>query len=76
MCYSSASSLLSFFLKRGGEEESSTKVPLEAVPEVAVAQLVESWIVIPVVVGSSPISHPKEFVRRKPPRAAFFFCAI
>jgi hypothetical protein len=28
---------------------------------VAVAQLVESRIVIPVVVGSSPISHPKEF---------------
>ncbi len=26
---------------------------------VAIAQLVESWIVIPVVVGSSPISHPK-----------------
>ncbi len=26
---------------------------------VAVAQLVESRIVIPVVVGSSPISHPK-----------------
>lgn len=26
---------------------------------VAVAQLVESWIVIPVVVGSSPIGHPK-----------------
>ena len=26
----------------------------------AVAQLVESRIVIPVVVGSSPISHPKE----------------
>ena len=25
---------------------------------VAVAQLVEPWIVIPVVVGSSPISHP------------------
>ena len=25
---------------------------------VAIAQLVESWIVIPVVVGSSPISHP------------------
>ena len=25
---------------------------------VTVAQLVESWIVIPVVVGSSPISHP------------------
>lgn len=30
---------------------------------VAVAQLVESRIVIPVVVGSSPISHPKEFTR-------------
>src|SRR4029434_679347 len=28
---------------------------------VAVAQLVESRIVIPVVVGSSPISHPKTF---------------
>ena len=27
---------------------------------VAVAQLVESRIVIPVVVGSSPISHPKK----------------
>ena len=25
---------------------------------VGVAQLVERWIVIPVVVGSSPISHP------------------
>ena len=30
---------------------------------VAVAQLVESWIVIPVVVGSSPISHPTEFTQ-------------
>ena len=29
---------------------------------VVVAQLVESRIVIPVVVGSSPIDHPKEFV--------------
>ncbi len=32
---------------------------------VAIAQLVEPWIVIPVVVGSSPISHPtnlKSFV--------------
>ena len=25
---------------------------------VAVAQLVEPWIVIPVVAGSSPVSHP------------------
>jgi hypothetical protein len=30
---------------------------------VAVAQLLESRIVIPVVVGSSPISHPKKFIR-------------
>ena len=29
---------------------------------VTVAQLVEPWIVIPVVVGSSPISHPISFV--------------
>ena len=28
---------------------------------VTVAQLVESRIVIPVVVGSSPIGHPKPF---------------
>ena len=26
---------------------------------VAVAQLVEHWIVIPGVAGSSPVSHPK-----------------
>ena len=32
---------------------------------VAVAQLVESRIVIPVVVGSSPISHPKFLVFRE-----------
>jgi hypothetical protein len=31
---------------------------LTAISVVAVAQLVESRIVIPVVVGSSPISHP------------------
>jgi hypothetical protein len=29
---------------------------------VAVAQLVESRIVIPVVVGSSPIGHPTVFI--------------
>src|SRR6218665_596588 len=33
---------------------------LQCVATVAVAQLVESRIVIPVVVGSSPISHPKK----------------
>ncbi len=27
---------------------------------VTVAQLAERWIVVPNVVGSSPISHPKE----------------
>ena len=30
---------------------------------VDVAQLVEPWIVIPVVVGSSPISHPRFLVK-------------
>ncbi len=30
---------------------------------VAVAQLVESRIVIPVVAGSSPVSHPILFIR-------------
>src|SRR5690606_1304749 len=29
---------------------------------VAVAQLVEPWIVIPVVAGSSPVSHPSFFL--------------
>ncbi len=33
-------------------------------PVVAVAQLVESRIVIPVVVGSSPISHPTSFKQK------------
>lgn len=32
---------------------------------VAIAQLVEPRIVIPVVVGSSPISHPKIFYSRR-----------
>lgn len=41
---------------------------------VAVAQLVESRIVIPVVVGSSPISHPKN--QNYEPRVhGSFFCA-
>lgn len=31
---------------------------------VAIAQLVEPWIVIPVVVGSNPISHPIKSLRR------------
>ena len=54
---------------------------------VAVAQLVEPRIVIPVVVGSSPISHPKiktkpaSFKRRVllfllPVRLAWLWCAV
>jgi hypothetical protein len=39
---------------------------------VAVAQLVESRIVIPVVVGSSPISHPNEYRYKTRPYEAFF----
>ena len=43
---------------------------------VAVAQLVESRIVIPVVVGSSPISHPKELSKKPSLRTGLFaFCA-
>jgi hypothetical protein len=37
----------------------------QQVSVVAVAQLVESRIVIPVVVGSSPISHPKR-IKKNP----------
>ena len=45
----------------------------------AVAQLVESRIVIPVVVGSSPISHPiykeiTEIIFKK--HDALFICAV
>jgi hypothetical protein len=47
-----AAAIISFCL--GNDETTSKSV-------VAVAQLVESRIVIPVVVGSSPISHPKEY---------------
>ena len=32
---------------------------------VAIAQLVEPWIVIPVVVGSNPISHPIKYLERE-----------
>ena len=40
---------------------------------VAVAQLVESRIVIPVVVGSSPISHP--IFDKRPTQVGLFICA-
>ena len=33
---------------------------LEYYEEVGVAQLVERWLVVPVVVGSIPIAHPNE----------------
>ena len=38
---------------------------------VTVAQLAERWIVVPNVVGSSPISHPK---RERRTRVLLFFC--
>ncbi|MEY2683658.1 MAG: hypothetical protein RJA09_802, partial [Pseudomonadota bacterium] len=41
----------------------------------AVAQLVESRIVIPVVVGSSPISHPKKFPYKTATLVAVFVSA-
>ena len=41
---------------------------------VTVAQLVESRIVIPVVVGSSPIGHP--FLRKGPPCVGFFVLGL
>ena len=33
-------------------------IPRKRFAVVAIAQLVDPWIVIPVVVGSNPISHP------------------
>ena len=42
---------------------------------VAVAQLVEPWIVIPVVVGSSPISHPK-YHAKEPQKAPFLLARL
>lgn len=43
---------------------------------VAVAQLVESWIVIPVVVGSSPIGHPNSLKQLKRFLAALAFASV
>ena len=53
---------------------------LFAVAMVAVAQLVESRIVIPVVVGSSPISHPTKLLANQEftpllPAAFFLACS-
>src|SRR5699024_4132871 len=47
---------------------------LALVKMVTVAQLVEPRIVIPVVVGSSPISHPKYLSLLATPRG--FFCLV
>ncbi len=45
-----------------GEVQEVPNSPARGAPNkysmVTVAQLVEPWVVIPVVVGSSPISHP------------------
>ncbi len=43
---------------------------------VSVAQLVEPRIVIPVVVGSSPIVHPKQVVPKRTPVVRFVFFLI
>ncbi len=43
---------------------------------VDVAQLVEPWIVIPVVVGSSPIVHPKSRRKKRLARATAFFVPV
>jgi hypothetical protein len=49
----------------------------KTVSVVAVAQLVESRIVIPVVVGSSPIGHPIRFKQKaQSKRLGFLFSAI
>ena len=54
--------LLSKHISKTRCDESTEEIlKCKARPVVAVAQLVESRIVIPVVVGSSPISHPKEY---------------
>lgn len=44
---------------------------MSKVSTVAVAQLVESRIVIPVVVGSSPIVHPTHALTKQPLRLFF-----
>lgn len=44
--------------------------PQDNAEMVGVAQLVEHWIVIPVVAGSIPVTHPKT-----PRFARGFFCA-
>ena len=44
----------------------SAQAKTKAFSAVAVAQLVESRIVIPVVVGSSPIGHPNRFQNKQP----------
>ena len=45
---------------------------LNPVAMVGVAQLVEPWIVIPVVVGSSPIVHPIQHEKKRPETCRFF----
>ena len=43
---------------------------------VGIAQLVELWIVIPAVVGSNPIVHPRYEKTRYRQVAGFFVCQI
>ena len=38
---------------------------IEVIQMVGVAQLVEHWVVAPVVAGSSPVTHPSEVCANK-----------
>ena len=45
---------------------------IEVIEMVGVAQLVEHWVVAPVVAGSSPVTHPSEVYANKGMSAPFF----
>ena len=45
---------------------------IEIIGMVGVAQLVEHWVVAPVVAGSSPVTHPSEVYTNKGLHAPFF----
>jgi hypothetical protein len=45
---------------------------IEMIKMVGVAQLVEHWVVAPVVAGSSPVTHPSEIYANKGMYAPFF----
>src|SRR5574340_437988 len=64
-------------LKRGACWPEQRPVTLDLFPTVGVAQLVERWIVVPVVVGSNPTTHPTQNKRlTKTPRRSLSFVPI